>query len=94
MVEHYTGTEKDVKFAGKLAGGFIRIDKKAPENDKTIRYEHSGGNLPSSPDGRLRREHDWPVAAERQQALPAGPSMPMLGRPRGQLTTGRKQAHE
>ena len=42
MVEHYTGTEKDVKFAGKLAGGSIRIVKRAPDNDKTIRYEHSG----------------------------------------------------
>jgi hypothetical protein len=82
MVEHYTGTEKDVKFAGKPAGELMHIQNSGILRYETMGYERSGGNLPSSPEGRLRRERDWPVAAERQQALPAGPSMPMLGRPR------------
>jgi hypothetical protein len=29
MVEHYTETEKDVKFAGKLAGELMRNENRA-----------------------------------------------------------------
>ena len=59
MVGHYTRKEKDVKFAGKLAGEIWQIEKRTLQNNETIGYGRSGGNLPSSPEERLRREHDF-----------------------------------